>query len=265
MVARLSVKTMMLISCVLLSLLETAVGMANCRHTFPSGNTFDLTGLHRPRGQRDWYADDRNGNMYYFNMCGDANDVPEACVVLQKAVQAPVFQVTNQSDCFWLGQLRSMEWELIDDSEPNAGVELYYFDGEQCSGGIARDIRIQLFCDPDAGVGKPLDYYVLEEDCHYSITWPSKYGCPVSSGGMFGSGIGGWLWFFVFGFAVYAALGCSYNIAYNRQHFGIEAMPHLEFWKELPGLVMDGIMYSKAKLEEVMNRGKTSYERVDGL
>eukprot|EP00961_Rhodomonas_salina_P222475 3008507-Rhodomonas_salina.3 len=26
-------------------------------------------------------------------MCGDANDVPEACVVLQKAVQAPVFQV----------------------------------------------------------------------------------------------------------------------------------------------------------------------------
>eukprot|EP00961_Rhodomonas_salina_P222474 3008507-Rhodomonas_salina.2 len=163
-----------------------------------------------------------------------------------------------------------------------SGVELYYFDGEQCSGGIARDIRIQLFCDPDAGghprllflvrhqtltqslslpgVGKPLDYYVLEEDCHYSITWPSKYGCPVSSGGMFGSGIGGWLWFFVFGFAVYAALGCSYNIAYNRQHFGIEvafpfsyacaavrcavlnpslgrsqAMPHLEFWKELPG------------------------------
>jgi hypothetical protein len=33
-----------------------------------------------------------------------------------------------------------------------------------------------------AGVGKPLDYYVLEEDCHYSITWPSKYGCPASSG-----------------------------------------------------------------------------------
>ena len=32
------------------------------------------------------------------------------------------------------------------------------------------------------GVGKPLDYYVLEEDCHYSITWPSKYGCPAASG-----------------------------------------------------------------------------------
>lgn len=43
-------------------------------------------------------------------------------------------------------------------------------------------MHCQLFCDPDAGVGKPLDYFVLEEDCHYSVTWPSKYGCPVSAG-----------------------------------------------------------------------------------
>jgi hypothetical protein len=27
-----------------------------------------------------------------------------------------------------------MEWELIDETEPAAGVELYYFDGEQCAG-----------------------------------------------------------------------------------------------------------------------------------
>ena len=40
----------------------------------------------------------------------------------------------------------------------------------------------QLFCDPDAGEGKPLDYFVLEEGCHYSVTWPSKYGCPVKAG-----------------------------------------------------------------------------------
>ena len=29
--------------------------------------------------------------------------------------------------------------------------------------GLSVHSRIQLFCDPDAGVGKPLDYYVLEE------------------------------------------------------------------------------------------------------
>ena len=39
-----------------------------------------------------------------------------------------------------------MEWELIDDNEPAAGIELYYFDGEQCSNGLARDFRIQVRC-----------------------------------------------------------------------------------------------------------------------
>ena len=59
---------------------------------------------------------------YYFNVCGDANQVPEACVSMQKAVRSPVFQVSNDNNCFWLGKLKGMDWELIDDSEPAAGV-----------------------------------------------------------------------------------------------------------------------------------------------
>ena len=59
--------------------------------------------------------------MYYFNVCGDASQVPAACVSLEKAVQAPAYQVTSTDDCFWLGKLRSSEWELIDESEPAAG------------------------------------------------------------------------------------------------------------------------------------------------
>ncbi|EKX31373.1 hypothetical protein GUITHDRAFT_149335, partial [Guillardia theta CCMP2712] len=162
-----------MVRCGLLVLLvleaSTLVRTQTCSHTFPSGYSFDLSGLRRPPGERDWYADDRNGNMYYFNICGDANNVPEACVSLRKSISAPAYEVSKEGDCFWLGQMRgismltaSREWELIDETEPAAGVELYYFDGEQCPGGVARDVRIQLFCDPEAGVGKPLDYYVLE-------------------------------------------------------------------------------------------------------
>ena len=33
--------------------------------------------------------------MYYFNMCADANEVPEACVALRNAVAAPVYEVTK--------------------------------------------------------------------------------------------------------------------------------------------------------------------------
>ena len=107
----------------------SAQELPECRHTFPDGNSFDLTGLRKPpmcvclwkrafpkdrnrqrtgqelthvhahtrtrahthththrthtnntahtqihahtqipHRQRDWYADDRKGNMYYFNM-----------------------------------------------------------------------------------------------------------------------------------------------------------------------------------------------------
>ena len=76
--------------------------------------------------------------MYYFNVCGDANLVPAACVSLEKAVQvrvapfyfslyarsqpdpscrgksewlpfptllqAPAYQVASNDDCFWLGR-----------------------------------------------------------------------------------------------------------------------------------------------------------------
>mmetsp|Transcript_21625 Transcript_21625/g.54328 ORF Transcript_21625/g.54328 Transcript_21625/m.54328 type:complete len:264 (-) Transcript_21625:41-832(-) len=247
----------------LLSLSLSALGdTAQCSHTFPNGQTFDLSGLRRPYGQRDWYADDRNGNMYYFNVCGDANEVPEACVDLQKSVQAPVFEVTNESDCFWLGQLRSMEWELIDENEPAAGIELYYFDGEQCGGGRARDVRIQFFCDPDAGVGKPLDYYVLEEDCHYSVTWPSKYGCPVSS-----SSTVGWsfVWWFFAAVSAYILLGSAYNVHYQGATVSTEALPHLEFWREVPALVIEGVRYCQQWVARARGGQLQQYEKVDGV
>ena len=127
------------------------------------------------------------------------------------------------------------------------GVELYYFDGEQCEGGVARDVRVQFFCDPDAGAGKPLDYYVLEEDCHYSITWPSKYGCPATAGVFFG-GLTGWgvVGWFVAVAAAYIGGGCAYNVARRGAALGPEALPHPEFWRELPGLVADGVQACRA-------------------
>ena len=83
-------------------------------------------------------------------------------MALEKAIPAPAYQVTNLSDCFWLGQQRSMEWELIDENEPSAGVELYYFDGEQCDGGITRDVRIQFFCEVSGQVVASVYFGVLK-------------------------------------------------------------------------------------------------------
>jgi hypothetical protein len=46
--------------------------------------------------------------MYYFNVCGDANKVPEACVAVEKAVQSPAYQISHDSKYAYL----SCEWYL---------------------------------------------------------------------------------------------------------------------------------------------------------
>ena len=112
-------------------------------------------------------------------------------------------------------------------------------------------MRVQFFCDPDAGVGKPLDYYVLEEDCHYSITWPSKYGCPASGGGFVG-GMSGWAFvgWFVLAVAAYIGGGCAFNVLMRGATVGPDALPHPEFWRELPGLVADGVQVRRRGVKQ---------------
>lgn len=47
---------------------------------------------------------------------------------------------------------------------------------------------------------------------------------------------------------MYLAGGIAYNMK-QRQLSGVEAIPHVEFWKDLPLLVKDGATY-------VVNKGK---------
>jgi hypothetical protein len=125
-------------------------------------------------------------------------------------------QVTQGNDCYWLGQLKGMEWGLINEAKPSDGVELYYFDGEPCAGGLTRDVIIKFLCDPLAGAGAPEAYHVLENECHYSVNWPTSYACPTSSAkrswGIIQMG--------VFIFVVYTVAGCAFNVVkYVRRSF----------------------------------------------
>merc|ERR1712224_246958 len=109
------------------------------------------------------------------------------------------------------------------------------------------------------------DYYVLEEDCHYSITWPSKYGCPASTGGSyFGmSGSTFVTWFFL-GVCLYLGVGVAHNVSQGATP-GPEALPHKEFWGQVLTLAIEGFHFTRGKVEELLGRPKSSYERVDGV
>ena len=64
--------------------------------------------------------------------------------------------------------------------------------------------------------------------------------------------------FVFFSFALYFALG----IAYKVKRFGakgLDAIPHLEMWLDLPYLVRDGVIFS---IDTLKSKGRPNYEAV---
>eukprot|EP00397_Hematodinium_sp_SG-2012_P036710 GEMP01039662.1.p1 GENE.GEMP01039662.1~~GEMP01039662.1.p1 ORF type:complete len:332 (+),score=45.60 GEMP01039662.1:75-1070(+) len=68
----------------------------------------------------------------------------------------------------------------------------------------------------------------------------------------------GLVWLFV----LYLAIGCllKYNVQGAR---GIEMVPHIEFWRESPALVADGVKYLKIIVSQASAKGPTLYSSVD--
>ena len=60
--------------------------------------------------------------------------------------------------------------------------------------------------------------------------------------------------FFVGG-ALYAGGGFYYNTR-TKGATGMEAIPNLEFWQTIPGLVKDGVVFSQAKYNEKYGDGQ---------
>lgn len=72
------------------------------------------------------------------------------------------------------------------------------------------------------------------------VTIPTKHACL----GQAGSSVG---WYFIIGFStiviLYITLGCVWSHARTEKR-GLEALPNIGFWRELPSLVADGCKYS---------------------
>ncbi len=52
----------------------------------------------------------------------------------------------------------------------------------------------------------------------------------------------------VFIFVVYTVAGCAFNVVKYGARVGLEAMPHSEFWRDVPNLVREGITFSVNKV-----------------
>jgi hypothetical protein len=57
---------------------------------------------------------------------------------------------------------------------------------------------------------------------------------------------------------LYIALGVTYRIKVHEIK-GVEALPNIDFWREFPFLVQDGLVYSMKKLRQWHKNMKVSY------
>ena len=83
---------------------------------------------------------------------------------------------------------------------------------------------------------------------------PSIHGCPTNKalpdmGDTLSFG-----WVFIILFLVSGAVYCFGGIAYKMHTLGVrgeEAIPHIEFWRELPGLIKEGLQFSQQRANEL--------------
>ena len=93
--------------------------------------------------------------------------------------------------------------------------------------------------------------------CILEFNINSPAGCP---GGAWGSGKATTIlvWVFLF-FSIYMMLGTFYNVR-NNNLAGKEAIPNIEFWRNFPLFVQEGMAFSLAELNKlsIWVKGKIS-------
>jgi len=244
----------------------TARAAGSCLFSAPGSTDryYDLTAL----SGRDYRVPSPSGDYeFHLAVCGPVRDPPKKCAAMAKKHSVAAFQVARSGFCFYLGRPEDT-MVAIEDGSAELGFDLVYSNGEQCADGRRREIRYHFICAEryDASVAP---HFVTEtpEGCHYNVTWPSRYGCPVEAaawswwaasgkpgdpptdshvvreaGGTAHAGArheepwlgSGWVWWAVASACAYCAVGFVWNVRSGRSP-GFAAVPHGEAMRACVG------------------------------
>jgi hypothetical protein len=198
-----------------------------------------------------------------FSMC------PEACKDASTkmcgngcaGLMAQQYTSSANAYCWSVGEWsngKDVSIALYDPADATQGV-IYTMkkgDGQGCSGGARRSLSIAIQCPAAGSLGQAVFPTTITDlgNCAYATTMSHPAACPYSTGGT-----GGWTWGNSFLLLLFVGAAFRYRQLDMR---GIEAIPHLELWREVPGLVGDGITFSIGKIGELV--GQVSGGRLGG-
>lgn len=92
----------------------------------------------------------------------------------------------------------------------------------------------------------------------YLFVIAAAHACPTSPpGDVLGTGLN-WGWFFITMLSITMALYCGIGMVWKYKKLGvtgIETVPNIEFWRDLPGLIKDGIAYFLKLVKQCLAKG----------
>eukprot|EP00744_Colponema_vietnamica_P006873 GILI01009943.1.p1 GENE.GILI01009943.1~~GILI01009943.1.p1 ORF type:complete len:263 (-),score=93.86 GILI01009943.1:98-886(-) len=215
------------------SLCLSSVFASECIYTADDGTKYDLRALEAAPDDFVFKRDGDAGVVFSFSFAVCKN-VNKKCQNIPSP-SAEFLTTPIGEGCRVLGAAKKREFKQIDPSDPKKGMMIRYFDGDSCNGNQKRTATVRIECNENvSGLG---EFQAVEGEgtCDYTYIFPSQYGCPAS-GHKFGAIV---LISFFSAATLYFGGGALYR--WKKMGLtGIEVVPHLDFWRELPGLVMDG-------------------------
>ncbi|KAL9645489.1 hypothetical protein ABK040_000746 [Willaertia magna] len=230
---------------------------AGCKYTeLTDGKVIDVSGIDASSG--NYETDCRGGWNCYVNVCAKAKaPSSEKC-----SIPAHGYQYSSQwGDCNPLGDTNAANIALLDPSNEKGGVIISY-GGVAGSDNTKRGIEFSITCDENAETFNPTFTGESKGDTIvYRFTGSSKHACPVIGGG--GSddlplgqyGVGGLLLTLALvALMLYFIIG-AVLMKFKFQKAGIEIIPNVGFWKDIPFLLKDGAMLPVDLIKGASGRG----------
>lgn len=235
---------------------------------------YDLSVMERDENYvRDYIFQGDDNYDYFANICGETTmncGWDGTAVAIQKTKGSVCVSTLAKS----MGD--DMQGQWLNANDPSLGVRVTFNDGDECDG-MPRTTVFNLYCSK----GKTVLTKAGEDGpgfCSYTFNFNTPAVCPSGGGSNTRGGSGGssggssrspsasaynqnkgWSYgtYFLIGLLLLSILYCVGGIYYNRKQeeslsYG-EAVPHLEFWQELPGLAVDGCRFTVTKVKSMIS------------
>eukprot|EP01088_Endostelium_zonatum_P002109 TRINITY_DN12541_c0_g1_i1.p1 TRINITY_DN12541_c0_g1~~TRINITY_DN12541_c0_g1_i1.p1 ORF type:complete len:306 (-),score=33.79 TRINITY_DN12541_c0_g1_i1:16-801(-) len=233
----------------------------DCKYVVPFNPNihYDLSSMKRTSPAQDYQAE-YTGYKLNVNICATTVSAPPDHRGCQE--NTPGYMTYGLYSCNDFGKLSQMHWSVLEPSNLAAGVTLIYGTSE-CS--YTRLLKVNIHCDPTAETPRVISASTADS-CTWTMNINARAGCPIevsaddSDDGPLLISVG-WLLIILLIACVliYLVCGALWRWKVKGAEIGTDLIPNKEFWKDLPWLVKDGMVYSYHKTFFCINHTRERY------